>query len=227
MTRRPPRLGSLLRLAALPVVIVVVAIVAWKLGYFDLDRRQRLLDTVQQLRMAPRIEAWFVAAFAIVLAFCLPANIATILAGAVFGSWVGAILSWTGSLIATVLAYVLARTVARRPVTRLFAGHRFLRHLRDLDGIVPLFRLRVVPVAPFAVMPYVAGIAGVSLRRLLIASALGGIPGSIAYAYVGSKLLEGVSGGDSPQRPLWIAAGVTVAMLLLSLLPVLAKKLRD
>jgi uncharacterized membrane protein YdjX (TVP38/TMEM64 family) len=158
----------------------------------------------------------------------LPANVATILAGAIFGPLIGAILSWIGSNVATVLAYVLARTVAQRPIKRLFGEHKLLRQLKANDGVLPLFRLRVVPVAPFAVLSYVAGIAGVSLRRLVIASAIGGLPSSIAFAYVGSELLSGVvSGGDASRRPLWIAAGVTLAMLLLSVIPMIARKLRD
>jgi uncharacterized membrane protein YdjX (TVP38/TMEM64 family) len=227
VTEPTTRFRAVARLAALPLVIVIAVVVAWKLGYFDLDRRQRLFDTVQELRLAPWIEGWFIAAFALVLALCLPANLATMLAGAVFGTWTGAVVSWVGSMVATMLAYVLARSIAQRPIKRLFGEHKLLRQLRDHDDVASLFRMRVVPVAPFAVLPYVAGIAGVSLRRLVIASAIGGIPGSVAYAYVGSKLLAGIVSGTDARRPLVIAAGVTVVMLVVSVLPALVRKMRD
>lgn len=227
MVRRARRVGEVVRLAALPVFIVIAVVVAWRLGYFDLDRRQRLFETVQQLRMAPWVEGWFITAFAVALALCLPANLATMLAGAIFGTWVGATVSWVGSLVATMIAYVLARSIAQRPVKRLFGEHRLLRQLRERDDVLSLFRMRVMPVAPFAVLAYGAGIAGISLRRLTIATAIGGLAGSLAYAYVGSKLLAAIVSGHASRRPLLIAAGVTTAMLLVSVLPALVRRARD
>jgi uncharacterized membrane protein YdjX (TVP38/TMEM64 family) len=84
-----------------------------------------------------------------------------------------------------------------------------------------------MPVAPFAVLAYVAGLAGVSMRRLLAATLLGALPTSIAYAFVGAALLEGlVSPSDGSKRALWIAGSITVVMLLLSLAPMIARRLR-
>lgn len=222
-----PRAAAALRLAVIPAIVAIAILAAWKSGYFELDRRHQLLATVQRLRVLPGIEIGFVAAFAILLALCLPANVATILGGAVFGALIGAPLAWAGSLIATVFAYWLARSVARRPITRLFGEHRLLRQLKDNDGVIPLLRLRVIPVAPFAVMAYVAGIAGVSMRRLLLATAIGILPSAIAYALVGSAILKGlVSPDDASGRALWIAGGITLLMFSLSVAPAIVRRMR-
>jgi phospholipase D1/2 len=212
------RFVSILRLAAVPIVVVAALLIAWKLGYFELDRRQRFFDTVQRLRVLPWIPVWFAFLYAVLVALCLPAAILTLLCGAVFGAWVGSAIAWSGFMLGTALAYVIAHRLARRPMTRLFGEHKLLRKLKANDDVLTLFRLRVIPVAPLAVMSYVAGIADVSLKRLLIASAFGALP-TIAYSYAGSALLRGmVSPDDASKRALWIAGAITVVSILLSLI---------
>lgn len=222
------KLISQLRVAALPVVAIVAVLVAWKLGYFELEHRQRLFDTVQRLRVLPGVEVAYVAAYAIAITLCLPAAVATLLGGAIFGAWIGALLAWLGSLAGTVLAHFFARTVARAPARRLFGEHRLLRLLKNNDGVLALLRLRVLPLAPFGVLDYVAGIAGVSLPRLLLATMIGVIPSVVAYTYVGAELLRAiVAKREASHRALWIAGGVTLLMLLVSVAPRLWHKMRD
>jgi uncharacterized membrane protein YdjX (TVP38/TMEM64 family) len=214
------KLVPLLRLAIVPVIAVVGLVVAWKQGYFDLDRRQQLMATVQHVGGMPLAEVLYVLAYALAIVVLLPATIATLVGGAVFGGWMGAALAWAGAMVGTITTHLLARYVARTPMRRLFGEHRLLRQLREHDSVAGLFRLRILPVAPFAVLDYVAGVAGVSLRRLLIATAVGVIPSVVAYAYVGAQLMRGfVSGTDASRQALWIAGIVTVAMLLLSAVP--------
>jgi uncharacterized membrane protein YdjX (TVP38/TMEM64 family) len=217
----------MVRLAALPVLVLVAVLVAWKLGYFELDRRRQLFETVQRLRVVPWIGTLYVLAYAVAVMVGLPAAIATIVGGAIFGMWFGALNAWLGALVGTALAHWLAHSVARKPLRRLFGEHRLLRELKDHDDVLALFRLRVIPVGTLGVLPYVAGIAGVSLQRLLVASALGLLPSAVAYAYVGRELLRGmVSPSDASRRALLIAGAVTVVMLLLSVVPRVVQKLR-
>jgi uncharacterized membrane protein YdjX (TVP38/TMEM64 family) len=225
---REGKLISQLRVAALPVVVVAAILVAWKLGYFELDRRQRLFDTVQRLRVLPGIEVIYVAAYALAVTICLPAAVATLLGGAIFGTWIGALLAWLGALAGTVVAHLLARYVARAPLKRLFGEHRLLRQLKQHDDVMALLRLRVLPVAPFAVLDYVAGVAGVSLPRLMLATMIGVIPSVVAYTYVGAELLRGiVAKREASHRALLVAGAVTALMLLISVAPRLWHKMRD
>ena len=211
-------IGTALRLAILPAVVVTTLLVAWKAGYFELDRRQRLFETVQKLRVLPGVEAWFFVSYAIGISLGLPSAILASVAGAVFGFRLGVPVAWGASLLGTVLAYALARTVAKRPITRVFGQHKLMRRLRDHDDVLTLARLRVIPAGPFALLPYLAGAAGVSLKRLLIATAIGILPSDIAYTYLGSAVLAGaVSAKDASGSALWIAGAVTLVVLALSL----------
>src|SRR5438132_1633436 len=122
-------------------MVLAALLVAWKLGYFDLERRRHLADVVHALRARPGTAIVFVVAYAIALSVGLPATIATVVAGAMFGFWSGSALAWIGALIATVVAHSLARSIAREPLRKLFGEHRLLRRLRERGGIMALLRL--------------------------------------------------------------------------------------
>lgn len=209
---------AVIRLALLPAFVATALFVGWKTGYFDLDRRQELADAVERVRALPGSALAFLAMFAIAIALCLPSSAGTWLAGALFGTWIGGAVAFVGTLVATVAGYSLARTIAKRPAQRLFGEHRLLRALKQRDDITTLFQLRLIPVAPFAVLTYVAGIAGVSLRKLLLATVLGGLPACLAHAFVGTQLMQGLtsSSADS-KRALLLAGVVTLGMLLVSI----------
>ena len=225
--RAPARSLALIRLAIVPVAAGTALLIAWKLGYFRLDHRQRLVDVVHGLQQVRATEVVFVALDAMVLALVLPATIPSVVGGALFGWWKGALLAWLGALLGTTLSHFLARRIARKPVKRLFGEHRLLRELRDRDSVLALLRLRILPLAPFATLDYVCGIAGVSLRRLLVATMIGYLPSVIAYTYVGSAIMRGIAAGnDASHRALWVAGIVTAAMLLASAVPALVHRLR-
>ena len=218
---------AVFRLALLPALIAIAIVVAWKTGYFDLNHRQQLARWVNGVRQLPGVYFAFVALLGLGIALCLPSNAGSWLAGAVFGVWIGAAVSLAGGLLATVIGYSTARSVARRPAQRLFGTHRLLRALKNRDDIVTLFQLRVIPMAPFAVLTYVAGIAGVSLRRLVIATAIGGVPACLAHAFIGTQLMKGLtSSSGEAKHALVLAACVTATMLTASVTIAIVRKRR-
>ena len=220
------RLLQILRVLLLPLIAVVATYAAYKLGYFDLDRRRELAGFVDRNRELPVIQLLYVAGYALVAVLCLPAVVATILGGAFFGWFWGGVLAWCGQIIGTALTHTLSARVARRPFQRLFGQHRLLRQLRNDVGTLGLFRLRVLPVAPFGVFAYVAGIAGLALTKLLIATACAMLPSIVAYSYVGTQLMRGLVDPGSTDRALRVAGYVTLAMLVLSIIPLFVRKLR-
>ena len=222
------KVAAVVRLALLPALVATAVLVAWKTGYFDLNHRQQLARWVEEVRQLPGVYMVFVGLLALGIALCLPSNAGTWLAGALFGVWIGAALAIVSGLLATVIGYWMARTIAHKPIRHLFGDHRLLRALRRRDDIVTLFQLRVIPMAPFAVLTYVAGIAGVSLRRLMAATAIGGVPACLAHAFIGTQLMKGLttSGGDA-RRALFIAGGVTATMLTASIVIAIIRKRRS
>ena len=216
-----------LRLALLPALVVVALALAWRLGYFELARREQLVALVRQARHTPAAGLVYAIAYALIAAVGLPITVLSIAGGALFGAARGAALAWSGAMAATLIAHALARSIGQKSVRRLLGRHHLLDRLRKRSDFWLLFRLRLVPVGPFAVLDYVAGLVGVSLRVLLLATAFGVLPTVAAYAYAGAELVTGLQqAGEARFRALWIAAGVTLVMICISVVPTAIRQLR-
>jgi uncharacterized membrane protein YdjX (TVP38/TMEM64 family) len=223
---RRARVG--LRLALLPALILAATVVAWRLGYFHLARPQQLLAVVQQARHNVWAGPLYVIAFTVIATLGLPVTVLSILGGALFGTWRGTVLAWLAAMFATVAAYLLARSIGQDSVRRFLGRHRLLTRLQKRSDFWALVGLRNLPVAPFAVLNYVAGMIGIPLRRLLLATAIGAVPTLLAYAYAGSELVVGLEqAGPARLRAFWIAGGVTVLTIGIWLLPRVIRRLRD
>ena len=216
-----------LRLTLLPALVTVALLVAWRLGYFDLARREQLFVVIRQARHTPWADFLYVIAYAMLATLGLPTTVLSIVGGAIFGVARGVGLAWAGAMAATLTAYTLARSIGKGSVQRFLGRHHLLDRLRKRSDFWALLRLRVLPVAPFAVLDYVAGLAGVSLKSLLLATSVGILPSLAAYTYVGSELIAGLeSSGTARFRALWIAGAVTFVMICISLVPAAIRYLR-
>lgn len=221
------RVRTALRLAILPVVVVISLVIAWRLGYFDLAEQERLAGLIRLARETAWAAPLYVLLYAVAATVGLPTTPMSIVGGALFGALRGLPLAWTAEMVATVTSYTLARSVGQRPVRRFLGRHHLLERMRQRSDFSTLLRLRVLPVAPFAVLDYVAGLAGVSIRVLLLATAVGILPSVTVYAYVGDELATGLGEtGVARFRSLWIAGALTFVMVLISMSPTVIHRLR-
>lgn len=209
----------------LPALLAVAALVAWRLGYFHLQKDDTLGKVVERLASVPATSMVFVLLYAGAVTVGLPCTPLTLIGGAVFGTVRGALLSWAATMLGTTAAYWLARGIGRSAIERALRGQdELLDRVREHGGFLNLVRLRLVPMAPFAYVDYAAGVAGLAFRDVLGATAVGTAAGSVAYAYVGHTLWAGFSGGK--RRALIIAGVVTAGLFALSFVPKLVNHLR-
>ena len=221
------RVRVALRIAVLPALVIAAVVVAWRLGYFHLARREQLLALVQHARHNPWAGPLYVIAYTVIATLGLPITVLSIVGGALFGATQGMPLAWTGAMLGTVAAYLLARSVGQGSVRRFLGRHHLISQLRKRSDLWALLRLRVLPVAPFAVLDYLAGLVRIPLRTLLLATAIGALPTVAAYSYAGSELVTGLEqAGQARHRAFWIAAAVTLVMICISLVPRALRRFR-
>ena len=228
--RRPGERGSAtyfwLRLAALGAVLAVAALVAWRLGYFHLRHTADLARAVESVRGTPWIGPTFVTLYAAVAALALPVSPLALAAGALLGVPRGSLYVWLGSLFGAAAGYWLARGVAGKLGRRELRGHGdVLRRLRAKSGFLPVLRLQLLPVTPFGLVNAAAAIAGVPFLAFLAATAIGVIPGTVAYVFVGERLFAGITSTER-RRALLYAAGVALLIAALTFAPAIARKVR-
>lgn len=202
--------------------------IAWRFGYFDLARGEQLVALLRQARHTAWAGPLYVIAYVLAATLGLPITLLSIVGGALFGAGRGLILAWTGAMVGTLTAYTLARSIGQRPVRRFLGRHHLLDRVRKRSDFWTLLRLRVLPVAPFAVLDYVAGLVGVSLRVLVLATAVGILPTMAAYTYAGAELVAGLEqAGEARFRAFWIAGALTFTMICISLAPAAIRQFRE
>lgn len=199
------------RLGALATLLLAVFVVEQLRGWDDVRLLRDQVDSA-----GPWGAGVFVAGYALLCLLPAPKALLTALGGLLFGLWLGALLSWIAALGGAAAAFGLGRALGREAVDRLTSGRveRADRLLGD-HGFGAVLAARLTPVLPFTVINYAAGLTGVRWRHYLLGSALGMVPGSLAYAALGAW------GAD----PWGIFAGVAVLVALVGLGTVLGRRL--
>lgn len=127
----------------------------------------------------------------------LPSWPITVAAGALYGPVLGTIYSAAGGMLGAIINFLLARRFAQ-PWVRRRLGERWLDQAGRLGPvhflILSLFG-RLIPVASFDLVAYVAGIGRISLPLFLAVAMAGQVPAFFAYAAFGNDLAEARSAG--------------------------------
>ena len=158
--------------------------------------------------------------YVLVTALSVPgALIMTLAGGAVFGLPWGLLLVSFASTIGATLAMLVSRMLLRDWVQVRFKTQLVTvnQGLAD-DGGFYLFSLRMVPLLPFFMVNLVMGLTRISLWQFYWVSQLGMLAATFVFVFAGTQLaaIETLSGILSP--------GLIVALSLLGLFPLLAKK---
>lgn len=191
-TKQPASLSvRLLPLA----VLIIAAVLFWWYGGLDYFTLQRLAEHREALRAwvgqnFAMALAGYIALYALVVALSLPAAAPlTLTGGFLFGWLVGSLAAVLAATCGAVAIFLLARTALAEPLAR--RAGPWLDKLRDgfqKDAIGYLLFLRLVPAFPFWLVNLAPALLGVSLRDYLIATCIGIIPGTTAFALTGAGL---------------------------------------
>lgn len=171
----------------------------------------------------------FVAAYAVVVACSLPGSTAmTIAGGILFGFRAGAALAVVGATAGAILIFLLVRFVFDEAFVRRHAG-AFLNRLAakfEHDAFWYLLFLRLVPAFPFWAVNLAAAFTAIRLRSFAAATAVGIVPGTLAFAAIGDGFELYVGSGQEQAGGAGLTPGVIATrsgLALLALLPVLVR----
>ncbi|HXG43497.1 MAG TPA: VTT domain-containing protein [Gemmatimonadales bacterium] len=134
----------------------------------------------------------FALAYALLVALALPASALTIVGGAAFGLIPGILWVTLGANLGANLAFWLARRLGRGALEALL-GARLgaFDRITGVAGFQGLLALRLLPIAPFVLLNYGAGLTGMSARDYALATAIGILPGTVVYVFFADALVAG------------------------------------
>lgn len=187
---------------------------------------EQLLSGIQQWAEANPSNAQYIitAALVIGILLMLPASLMLMLAGFLFGLAKGFAAVWLAGLVASTLAFLLGRSIARPWVERkiqrktiFIAIDRAIRR----KGFLIVLLTRLVMVLPYTALNYSLGLTNVSLKDYLLGTNIGMIPPMFLFVYLGTTVsdIAGVMSGEiTLQRNEWLIG----ALALLAVVAVVA-----
>lgn len=117
-----------------------------------------------------------------------PDSVLVIAGGMLFGLVRGTILTSIGSLIGGVIAFLISRAFGSKVVRKITKRDLVLfEKYKGYSGFFIILLLRLIPLFPFKVVSYSAGLTDMKLRDFCLATVIGSLPGIIVYTNLGDK----------------------------------------
>lgn len=219
-------------------IIVVVAITAYILFRDQLSwgalvqNYERLVEWRDTNYLS--LSIIYVLTYILMVAFSLPgALIATLAGGFLFGLIPGLPFTVFAATTGAVLIFLAARMglgdyLSAKIDSSSGAVKRMSEGLRE-NEISVLFLLRLVPAVPFFAANLIPALVGVKLRNFVFTTALGIIPGSAVFTWVGTGIGAALESGAQPNLGIiwqWNILGPILALCALAALPIVIKLVR-
>lgn len=176
------------------------------------------LDVAELARWARqhRDEWWTLPAYFIAYALLdilfIPTQALSVAAVLLWGWIKGGVVELFAATLGAVFPYLIARSALRESITARLSRHEKAARVLEREGFTLLLILRVVPIIPYTILNYVAGLSALPLWRYLAATFLGMIPSVFIFAYFVEAVIDGIiSPRDVVLRAL--AAGLLLALL--------------
>ena len=204
------RLAAAFALAAIAAALYLSPLRGW----LTVENVSAAIRQIGTIWYAPIL---FMLAFAIACVLWIPASVFLIAAGVIWGWQLGSLYSITAALLGAVMSYYVSRFIGAEAMAK-FGGAKVARYL-ERAGFQTMLILRLIPLFPFAVLNYGAGIAGVRARDFFFSTALGVLPSMIVVCYSADAITRGMMSREEALKTLFkvcfiFAAVVAVPILL-------------
>jgi uncharacterized membrane protein YdjX (TVP38/TMEM64 family) len=173
---------------------------------FIIDNRERLQAFVAA--HLPTALAVYVLVYILAVTLSIPGAVfLTILGGFLFGWLLGGAVAAIAATVGAVGVFLIARTSVGDALLRR-AGPRLQRLAAGFqeDAFSYLLFLRFLPIVPFWMTNLASALFGVRLKTFVLATQIGLIPGTYAFAVAGSGL-DSVIAAQQRAREACLAAG--------------------
>ena len=147
-----------------------------------------LLDLLLPALRSPLGALAFVPLYALWVTLLLPGVWASMLAGALYGTWWGSLIVFVGACLGAEAAFLLGRTWMRNWARRRLAVVPKLLAIEQAvsrEGLKLVLLTRLSPAFPFSLLNFAYGLSEVSLREYSI-GLIGILPGTILFCGLGA-----------------------------------------
>lgn len=183
--------------------IVATGLAVYLLGGIDPKQLQLWLDHAGI--WAPIV---YIFVYTVATLLVLPSTALNLTGGAIFGPWLGTLWTSIAAIIAAIVAFAFTRTVGRDAIARRLAGRwQAMDAEMRQGGLFYMFAIRLLPIIPYGLVNFAAGLTSIRFRDYLLGTTLGTVPGILPFVMLGSSGLQAMRTGDF--MPLVGALGLT------------------
>ncbi len=174
------------------------------------------INSVQLQASLNRAGIWapitYIAVYTVATILVLPSTPLNLTGGAIFGPWLGTLWTSMAAVIAAVVAFAFTRTVGREAIARKLAGRwQSMDAEMRQGGLFYMFAIRLLPIIPYGLVNFAAGLTSIRFRDYLLGTILGTVPGILPFVLLGSSGLQAVRTGNV--LPLMGALGLTALLV--------------
>jgi len=152
--------------------------------------------------LAPLI---YIILYCISTLFLMPSTPLNLMGGILFGAIWGTLWTSVAALLIALICFALTREFAQDWVSQRFAPRlaeplakqwRSLNTEIEEEGIAYLFALRLLPIFPYGLVNFGAGLTSIRYRDYIIGTTLGIVPGIFPFVWLGSLGVQAISTGE-------------------------------
>lgn len=210
-SRHADRRQRIINIVMIGIVVMVVAIV----GGVYLSRCQNgICPSVAEFLLS--FGGWAPVIFVILYTSASPipflATFLSAAAGLVFGPWWGTLLAIFSAVVSGLVPFTLSRRLGQEWVESKLKGKKLDAFYQKAEGqgaFLFVLLMRLIPIIPWELQNYIAGLTKTSYPVFMLATAIGIIPGTFSLVFLGSSAREPGS------WQFWLAIGLTVVMMVL------------
>jgi len=132
--------------------------------------------------------------------------------GLVFGALWGTVLAVFSATISSLVPFTLARRLGREWVASKLKGKKIENLYQKSEGqggFLFIMFMRMVPIIPWEIQNYIAGLSKVNLVTFIPATIIGIIPGTFSLVFLGSAVK------DPGSWQFWLGIGLTVGVMVI------------
>lgn len=147
----------------------------------------------------------------------LPGIAFAIIAGLLFGPWMGSLLCLIASSLGAVMSFLAGRYFLQDSLREKIMAHEQLSKIlfieKPQNDIIVLMITRLVPIFPFNLQNFAYGITNISLRKYTIATVIFTAPGVVLF----TLMTAGIIDETVRQTALIVSSIILVLLVLLTL----------
>ena len=187
------KLSKFLKIVLSVIIIFIITSIIYNILNMDISPNDIQKYITSFGKLAPLI---YIVMFALVPLTLFPDSILAIGGGLIFGLYKGYIYTLIGALIGASLSFYISRKLGRNFVKKITKEKLdYIEKMINSKGFFVILLLRLIPLFPFDVISYGAGLTNIKYRDFVFATIIGTVPGILVFTNIGAQSVD--IGSDS------------------------------